>query len=413
MFEKLILPNGLRVVLTRIPQVRSLSVGVWIKAGVINEDGYPNGIAHFAEHMLFKGTAKRTAVEIAREIEDIGGEINAFTSREYTCYYTKSLDEYADKCLDVLSDIYLNALIDKDTTEKEKSVIKQEISMYEDTPDELIHDLIIRTMWAGCLYGNPISGTKESLEGINNLNITDYVQKHYNADSTVISAAGNFDRDALLGAISQKFVYDARKEAIKPQVVPQYTPDVYYREKDTEQNHICIGFRGFDIFDDRIYDMSCFNSIFGSGMSSLLFQKIRDELGLVYSVYSYNASFTSGGSFIIYAGLEKSNTGFYFREVDKLISEFRTKIIPEDQLKVVKNKLRSNYILALESPSSIMNYTGSSELLKGYIDSPDRISEKIEEISVDSLYGSLGSVLDIKRSVVLIGSYNGSLYDFV
>ncbi len=413
MFEKVTLENGLTVILIKISQVRSVSIGVWIKAGVVNENSCPNGIAHFLEHMLFKGTKNRTARQIAKEIEDIGGEINAFTSKEYTCYYTRSLDEYAGKCLGILSDIYFKSLFDEVEISKEKNVIKQEISMHEDTPDELIHDLIISAMWSKSPYGMPISGTKSSIDKISRENIISYHKDLYTADNTVISIAGNFDRDELLEKIEGSFIFENMKSKGSDFKEIIYTPSVKHRKKDTEQNHICIGYKGFDIFDDRNYDIACFNSLFGSGMSSLLFQRIREEAGLVYSVFSYNTSSTRSGSLIIYAGLDKNNTKTYFDEVDDVIREFNERWISSDELEIVKNRLRSSYILALESPSALMNYAGSSQIMKGYIYTPDELSDKIEGITLESMYSSVREVMENKRSIVLIGRYEGSLSDHV
>jgi predicted Zn-dependent peptidase len=412
MFDIIGLKNGSKVVLTNISQVRSLSIGVWVKAGTVYESGFPNGIAHFVEHMLFKGTEKRDSIDIAKEIEDIGGDINAFTSREYTCYHTRSLDEYADKCLNILSDIYFNSRISEAEIEKEKNVIKQEISMYEDTPDDLIHDLIIQKMWSKSPYGNPVSGTRESVGMITRTDIIDFMGKFYTPENTVISIAGNFDKDLMLEQIEKLFVFKKCVFSPNASEINLYTPDIYYRDKDTEQNHICIGFKGYDVFDDKNYDIACFNSLFGNGMSSVLFQRIREEIGLVYSIFSYNQSFVGGGSLIIYAGLDRDNTDLYFSEFDSTLKKFMSQKISDDELKIVKNKLRSGFILALESPSSIMNYMGSSEIVKGYINSIEDISNKIEKITLDSMYFNVENCIKNKRSIVLIGKYNGSLSNF-
>lgn len=413
MFEKIRLSNGLIVVLINISQVRSLAIGVWVKAGVVSENQFPNGISHFTEHMLFKGTKKRSSKEIAKQIEDIGGEINAFTSREFTCLYTRSLDEYSDICIDILSDIFFNSTFDPIEIEKEKNVIRQEIAMYEDTPDELIHDLIIQTMWSNSSYGKPVAGTKESIEKIDHDSITSYVKNSYDPKNTVISISGNIDKEKIIDNIQKSFVKGQTKITKNTFEIQTYTPNVLYRKKDTEQNHICIGFKSYDIFDEKNYSMSCFNSMFGSGMSSMLFQRIREELGLVYSVYAYSSVFSNGGSFIIYAGLDKANTKVYLNEIKDMISNFKNIEITEKELSILKNKLRSNYILALESPTSLMNYAGSNEILKGYIRTTDEISEKIDQITLDSMFSSVEEVFNGEKSIVLIGEYNDELSKYM
>ena len=412
MFEKIITQNGLTIVLTKISQIKSLSIGVWVKAGLAFENSYPNGISHFIEHMMFKGTKTRSAKAIAKQIEDIGGELNAFTSKEYTCFYTKSLDEYALKCIQILSDMYFDSVYDETEIEKEKNVIKQEISMYEDTPDELVHDLIFQSMWSNSVYGKPVSGTKDSVEHINRQSILAYMDDIYTAKNTVISVAGSFDRETILEYIYKYFVFKDKTDKKIENIFIEYTPKAVYKEKATDQNHLCVAYKSYDVFDHRNMPLSCFNSIFGGGMSSALFQRIREELGLVYSVYSYNSVFSKSGAYIIYAGYDKSNTGLLIYELNEIIKSSFEERISDQELIIQKNRLKSSYMLALESSNSWMNYTGSSQTVKGFIYTPDEISRKIDEITLDSMYEAAKEVFEGRRTIVLIGKHDGDLESY-
>jgi predicted Zn-dependent peptidase len=409
MFEKIIMQNGLTIVLTRISQIKSLSIGIWVKAGLAYEASYPNGISHLIEHMMFKGTKTRSAKAIAKQIEDIGGELNAFTSKEYTCYFTKSLDEYALKCIQILSDMYFESVFDETELEKEKNVVKQEISMYEDTPDELVHDLVFQNMWSNSIYGKPVSGTKDSVDSISRHNIISYMNDIYTAQNTVISVAGSFDKETILEYINKYFVFKAQSNYESESTLVEYTPKTLYKEKSTDQNHLCIGYKSFDVFDERNMPLSCFNSIFGAGMSSSLFQRIREELGLVYSVFAYNSVFSKSGAYIIYAGYDKSNTGLLLKELDGIIKTMFDEKISEDELVIQKNRLKSSYMLALESSTAWMNYTGSSQTVKGFIYTPDEISQRIDGITLDLMYEAAKDVFESRRTIVLIGKHDGDL----
>ncbi len=402
------LKNGVRVVTEYIPHVRSVSLGIWVGNGSRNETPKNSGISHFIEHMFFKGTQKRTAKDIAESIDSIGGQINAFTAKEYTCYYTKTLDSHLDLALDLLSDMFFNSKIDEKDIETERRVILEEINMYEDSPEELVHDILSETVWSGDSLGYPILGTKKSLEDINRQEILQYINDFYAPANTVIALAGNFDYDDVMQRIEDKFgswhITGSQSNDYRD---IKFNNKTVYKEKETEQIHLCLGFEGIAQGDDRIYDLLLVNSIFGGGMSSRLFQKIREEKGLAYSIYSYPCSYKKAGLFTIYAGLGPAQLG----EVTKLISEEisllkKDKII-DSELYKAKEQLKGNYILGLESTSSRMNSIGKSELILGKIKTPDEIIERINSITTESVASAIDSIFTTdKIGISLVGNIN-------
>lgn len=385
MFKRTTLDNGVRIVCEKIPYVRSVSIGIWVGTGSRNENRDNNGISHFIEHMLFKGTSTRSAKEIAESIDNIGGQLNAFTGKECTCYYAKTLDTHIDIALDVLSDMFFNSKFDQKDIDVEKKVIMEEIGMYQDSPEELVHDVLSETIWQDDTLGYPILGTQESLKGIGRDSITDYIGKNYISGNSVISVAGNYDDDALIGMINERFSKWNRNDTVKNEYkCAQFKPNSVFMEKDTEQVHICIGFNGISHGKDDIYTLLAVNNIFGGGMSSRLFQKIREEKGLVYSIYSYPASYKNNGLFSIYAGMNPEHMEKVVELVVDEIKEIKKHGISKEDLEKSKEQLKGNYILGLESTSSRMNSIGKSELMLGRIYSPDEVLKKIDDISLDN-----------------------------
>ena len=391
------------MVCEKIPYVKSVSVGIWVKTGSRNENPENSGVSHFIEHMLFKGTAKRTAAGIAECIDNIGGQLNAFTGKECTCFYTKTLDEHIDLAVDVLSDMLFNSLFSKKNVALEKKVILEEIGMYEDSPEELVHDILSEAAWNGSSIGYPILGTKKSLRRVGRESMLSYMSERYIPGNTVISVAGNFDEAALEGLLEKYFgswQRDAGK--IDGNYIAKFTPGIKIKEKDTEQVHLCIGFEGLEIGDERLYPLLAVNNIFGGGMSSRLFQKIREKKGLVYSIYSYPTSYLNGGLFTIYAGMKPERLS----EVINLIFEetllLKRKGFTSRELEKSKEQLKGNYILGLESTSSIMNSIGKSELLLGYADTREKILQKINQIDMDSVKDVINSIFDTDRKAMSV-----------
>jgi len=395
MFKKYKLENGLRVVYEKIPYVRSVSVGIWAGTGSRYETVENNGISHFIEHMMFKGTTKRNAKEIAESIDNIGGQINAFTGKECTCYYTKTLDENIDIAMDVLADMFFNSKFDERDIDLERRVILEEIKMYEDSPEELVHDMLSETVWDKDTLGYPILGTEKSLNRIDRTGMRDYVKRNYTPSNCVISVSGNFNEDALRDLIEKYFGYwnsdfDGRREFDRA----EFVNNVSIREKDTEQVHICMGFNGIEQGNENLYTLLAVNNIFGGGMSSRLFQKIREEKGLVYSIYSYPSAYKNAGLFTIYAGMNPENLEQVVDMILEEINELKRNYISKEELEKSKNQLKGSHILSLESTSSRMNSIGKSEILLGYVYTPEEILKKIDNIDMDRVVKVVDSIFN-------------------
>lgn len=386
MYRKIVLDNGLRVVCEKIPYVRSISIGIWIGTGSRNEDRALNGVSHFIEHMVFKGTRNRSAKEIAEAIDNIGGQLNAFTGKECTCYYTKTLDSHYEIALEVLSDMLFHSRFLKKDIDVERKVIVEEIGMYEDSPEELVHDILSETVWEGDSLGYPILGTAESLDHIDKKAIQNYMEQHYTPANSVISIAGNFDDDKLLAALNRYFGnWNLRVPRSSQYPKPHFGASKRLREKDTEQVHICLGFNGIEQGNDNLYPLMAINNVFGGGMSSRLFQKIREEKGLVYSIYTYPSTYQDAGLFTVYAGMKPEHMetvlSLIVREIRSLLKDG----ISSDDLQKSKEQLKGSYILGLESTSSRMNSIGKSELLLNRINTPEEILDKIDAITLESV----------------------------
>ena len=405
MYKKFTLKNGVRIVCEQIPYVKSIALGIWVKTGSRHESMQNNGISHFIEHMLFKGTEKRNAAEIAESIDNIGGQLNAFTGKECTCFYAKTLDEHIEIAVDILSDMFFNATYAKRDIIIEKKVILEEIGMYEDAPDEIVHDILSETVWDGSAIGFPILGTRKSLREINRERILKYLAERYTAGNTVVAVAGNFDEARLADMLEKYFGNWTSTVNVTPvtQTVG-FKPEISIKVKETEQVHICIGFEGIKNGNDKLYPLLAVNNIFGGGMSSRLFQNIREKKGLVYSIYSYPTAYNEAGLFTIYAGMKPE----HLNEVIALIyDETRLLIrkgITQRELEKSKEQLKGSYILGLESTSSRMNSIGKSELLLGYINTPEKILEKIEAITMEEIDEIINEVFKFdQKGISIVG----------
>ncbi|MDQ2085848.1 pitrilysin family protein [Herbivorax sp. ANBcel31] len=392
------LENGLRIVYEKIPHVRSVSTGIWVGAGSKGESIANNGISHFIEHMLFKGTKKRSAKGIAEAIDNIGGQLNAFTGKECTCYFTKTLDSHFNISLDVLADMFFNSRFDQKDIDIEKNVVLEEIGMYEDAPEELVHDILSEAVWKNNSLGMPILGTDKSLINIDKNQIKKYMKSNYLPQNVVIAVAGNFEENKVIESIKEKFGSWKNEDCDNKKIESvEFKNNKILREKETEQVHICLGFKGLEHGSEQLYSLLAVNNIFGGGMSSRLFQKIREQKGLVYSIYSYPSAYKNAGLFTVYAGMNPE----HLNEVLKLIMDeikilIKTGISDEDIYKS-KEQLKGNYILGLESTSSRMNIMGKSELLLERILSAREVLDKIDRINSESINTAINKVFDLKN----------------
>lgn len=371
--------NGLRIVSEHIPHFRSVAVGVFVNTGSRDERPEENGITHFIEHLLFKGTEKRSAKDIAREFDRIGGDLNAYTSKEYTCYYAKVLDHHAPLAVEVLADMFFNSVMDPVEIDKERLVVKEEISMTEDMADDDVHEQLWRVMYPDNAIGAPILGTVETLDRFSRQQILDYMERHYTPSNTVISVAGHID-GKLLSQIETLFGSFERKSPENAHVMPSFVPGQSIKHKETEQAHICLGYPGLSLKDDQLFALAVLNNIIGGSMSSRLFQEIREDRGLAYSVYSYHSAYSDHGTLAIYGGTADHQVG----EVEELIrtslQRMREGDISDLEITDSREQLKGNLLLGLESTGSRMSRNGKYELLHGKHQSADDIIHLIDTV---------------------------------
>ncbi len=370
--------NGLRLVVNKIQGLTSVSVGVLVKTGSRNETEKENGISHFIEHVMFKGTAKRSAFEISDYIDRIGAQINAFTSKELTCYYTKSTKEHTEDSIEVLSDIFFNSLFDKTELEKEKGVVLEEINMSEDTPEDLCLDLLAESYYGKDGLGRTILGPAKNVKRFTKDDIKTYMDKYYTADNVVIAVAGNVDFDDI-EKITEKYFADKFKKSgsAKQSVCEKTFYNKLYKTKKIEQAHIAFAMKGLSVKDDRVDAFSIANTVLGGGMSSRLFQKVREELGLAYSVYSYPSQYKDGGVLEIYAGVNASSRELAAEAILSELKRFKADGITEQEFARGKEQLKSSCIMGRESTASQMLLSGKYML---YLDEEYDFNERLKRL---------------------------------
>lgn len=405
MFDTIKLENGVSIVMEQISSVRSVALGIFIRNGSINETSKSNGISHFIEHMLFKGTNKRTSKDIAEEMDNIGGQLNAFTAKEYTCYYARVLDTHIDTAIDVLTDMIFNSKFDSIDIEKESKVILEEINMYEDSPDDIVFTKLQKEIWENSPLAYNVLGTKENVSSFKRQDFIEYMNNKYVGENIVVAIAGSFDKEKILEVIKQKMSSmpkgKANLEADKQYIYKPSRTKVY---KDIEQLHLAIVFDGISIKDKYNYSMSLLNAIIGGGMSSILFQKVREEHGIAYSIYSYNNNYVNNGLFNIYVALNKSQLDKTVNIIYKEIANLKNNKITNQQIEKTKEQLKSNYIMGLESTSNRMSSIGRSKVLVNKIKTPDEIIQEVDLIKKEDIDYLIDKVFNMdKMSISLVG----------
>lgn len=405
MFDTIKLENGVSIVMEQISSVRSVALGIFIRNGSINETSKSNGISHFIEHMLFKGTNKRTSKDIAEEMDNIGGQLNAFTAKEYTCYYARVLDTHIDTTIDVLTDMIFNSKFDSIDIEKESKVILEEINMYEDSPDDIVFTKLQKEIWQNSPLAYNVLGTKENVSRFKRQDFIEYMDNKYVGENIVVAIAGSFDKEKILEIIKQK-MSSMPKGKVNLEADKQYiyTPSRTKVYKDIEQLHLAIVFDGISIKDKHNYSMSLLNAIIGGGMSSILFQKVREEHGIAYSIYSYNNSYVNNGLFNIYVALNKSQLDKTINIIYKEIANLKNNKITNQQIEKTKEQLKSNYIMGLESTSNRMSSIGRSKVLVNKIKTPDEIIQEVDLIKKEDIDYLIDKVFNMdKMSISLVG----------
>jgi predicted Zn-dependent peptidase len=380
-----VLDNGLRVLTERMTQVRSVSIGVWLTRGSRHEPAERGGVAHFVEHMLFKGTATRTAEDIAQAIDSIGGQLDAFTAKEYASYYIKVLDEHLPLALDILSDIVLNPAFSADDVKREKKVVVEEIKMVEDTPDDLVHELFTQGFWENHPLGRPILGTRETVEALDADVLREYFRSTYTPQNLVVSAVGNLDHGRVRDLVAERFGGLLPQGEPYPDLAPIVVPKVLVRNKELEQSHICLGTSSYPQNHDDRYASYLLNTLLGGSMSSRLFQNVREKRGLAYAVFSGLSAYRDAGSFTIYAGCANEAVD---EVVDLIVEELkgvRRMPVPHSEIQRAKDHLKGSLMLSLENTASRMSHLARQEIYFDRQFGLDETLEGIERVSADDV----------------------------
>lgn len=385
MYQKTTLDNGIRIVTEEIPYVKSVSIGFWIVVGSRNERRDENGISHFIEHMLFKGTKKRTAIQIAKEIDSVGGFLNACTNKEYTSFYAKVLSKDFSLAIDLLSDIFLHSIFNPEEIEKEKQVILQEICMVEDTPDEHIQELFNKSFFCNNPLSYSVIGNKENVFAVNQTEMVDFFNEYYTSDRIIISVAGNLEHNEVVRRIEETLGSLPKKNGEIANDLTDLTRHVSVYQKDLEQVHLCFGTKGLSQTHPMRYAGYVLNAVLGGGMSSRLFQEIRERRGLVYSVYSYMSSYSDIGLFTIYAGTDKETFNMVIELVTNELKKFKAHSLTEVELQMAKEQLKGNLILACESIDNRMSKLAKGEIYFGRSVTIDEIIENIEKVTPEEV----------------------------
>lgn len=368
-----------------MPQVKSAAIGIWVKTGAVDEDAAHAGISHFVEHMMFKGTPSRDARKIASDIDRIGGQMNAFTGKEATCYYVKSLSSSLYKAADVLVDMLENSLFDQNEMNRERKVIEEEIKMDQDAPDDVAHDKLIEEMFKDEPFGKSITGDKDTLEAIDHGVMDRYVQDQYVRESIVVSVAGCFDPDELCAYFEKCFMNRGQSKPERKAVTPHYEPRFYFQKKDIQQSHICLGTKGIALTDPRSYAFQIFSNAFGGGMSSRLFQNIREQKGLAYSVYSNMGTFSTDGYFEIYAGVAHDRIEKAVEGIREEIEGLKNNPITQEELDSSREQMKSSYVFSQENPSARMVVNGKNLLLLNRVFLPEEVIDAYEKVTLEDM----------------------------
>lgn len=414
MIIKYQLENGITVLLEAIDTVASVSVGLWAKVGSRHENTHQNGYAHFVEHMLFKGTERYSGKELAHVVDRVGGQHNAATNREYTCYYINVISDYLELPVQLLSDMYYNSIFDSGDIEKEKNVILEEIRMYEDAPDDLIHDLLMECMLSEHPLGHSILGDPRSVANINRKRLLGFYDTFYKNNNCILALAGNFNEEEARGFIEKHFS-DSTRNGFKEQSVVEHSLNRIYRKhvnRELEQVHFCIGTDGISKRDDDRWALYAMSTILGGSMSSRLFQNIRERKGLCYSIYSFHSSYIDSGIFGIYCGTAPEN---FSETVHLILDECRSvfyKGITEQELNDAKTYLKGNLALSFESTEVRMGQLARTEMTYGRHFGFNEIVEKVDSISIEDFNRVCDRIFNGKKfSLVSIGNLPDSSFE--
>ncbi|WP_035856922.1 insulinase family protein [Cryptosporangium arvum] len=412
--RRTVLPNGLRIVTEALPTVRSVSFGVWVGIGSRDETPRLAGASHFLEHLLFKGTKRRTAWEISAEIEAVGGDTNAFTAKEYTCYYARVLDSDLPLAVDVICDMLTSSVVSANDLEVERQVILEEIAMHDDEPSDVVHDLFTTALYGDHPLGRPVIGTTDSITAMKRDQVAGFYRRRYTPRQLVVAAAGNLDHDETVKLIAAAFDGFAEGEPTTPRrgpAVRSVGSALAVRSKETEQAHLVLGVPAIDRFDDRRFALGVLDQALGGGMSSRLFQEIREQRGLAYSVYSFDTQYADAGLFGVYAGCAP-------RRAHEVLDLIRVELdraaaggITDEEVRRGKGMLRGASVLGLEDTYSRMSRIGKAELVHGNILSLDEVLARIDAVTPEDVRTLAAELFTRPASLSVVGPFAENDFD--
>ncbi len=410
--RRTVLPGGLRVVTESMPTVRSVAVGMWVGIGSRDEAPEHTGASHFLEHLLFKGTPTRDALEISAAIEGIGGEINAFTAKEYTCYYARVLDEDLPLAVDVLADVITSSLIAPEDVEAERGVILEEIAMHDDDPSDVVHEQFSSALYGDTPIGRPILGTVDSIKALSRDRIAEYYRRYYLPSHTVVAVAGNVNHEQVVELVAAAYeragALGGDEQPVEPRLggaeVP-YLSGVAVLDRPTEQANLVLGTSALSRNDDRRFALGVLNAVFGGGMSSRLFQEIREKRGLAYSAYSYTSAYSDTGQFGIYVGCLPPKIDEVLKVARSEMAQLLSDGITEEEIVLGKGQMRGGLVLGLEDTGSRMSRLGKSELVHERLMSVDEVLGRIDAVTVDDIQAVAQEILRRPMTLAVVGPY--------
>ena len=393
-----------------MPWVRSVTFGVWVSIGSSDESPRILGASHFLEHLLFKGTKTRSARHIAEAFDAVGGDLNAFTGKEHTTFYARILDRDYQMAVEYMCDMLQNSIIKNDDFEAERQVILEEINMHEDSPDELVHDVFMQTLWPDAPLGRPVLGTVDSISGMERDQVRRFWKRHYVPGNFVVAAAGNLEHDEMAENVMRWLdtgddVPAGRGAVRRSRMAPLAAPGVSIKSRPTEQAHICMGTAGLARNDPRRFALGVVTDAIGGGMSSRLFQEIRETRGLCYSVYAYHSMFAETGAFVVYAGTTPTKAGEVMKLVNKELEDVAEKGITDEELERAKEHMKGSMVLSLEDTAGRMSRLGKSELAHGEILTVDQSLERIDAVTPDDCRAVASAVFAGPRAMSIIGPF--------
>jgi predicted Zn-dependent peptidase len=407
--KRTVLPNGLTIITEQMPHIRSVSIGIWVKTGSRHEDPEANGITHFLEHMVFKGTRNRSAEDIARQIDSIGGNMDAFTAKECICFNVKVLDEHMPLALEVLSDLVLNPVFDQKEIARERGVILEEIKMDEDNPDYLVHEIFTQSFWKDHPLGKPILGTKDTVRRFEQPLVFDYWSRRFYPGNLIICAAGHVDHDRFTELVAQRFQSLPETHNGFHEAPPKVRSRIIMRNKKSlEQVQICLGVPSHSIAHEQRFASYILNTLLGGGMSSRLFQKVRERLGLSYAIYSELSPYRDTGCLSVYAGTSRENAPKLVRSVVNEFRGLKAQQVADDELRRAKDQLKGSLLLSLESSTARMSNLARQEMYFSHFIDFDEIIQRVEAVTADDLI-TLANTYFHGDSIALtvLGNLNG------